>query len=100
MGVRVPMKCPVCNVDLAMAERLTVSIDYCPQCRGIWLEKGKLDQIIERAASSSPPAVQRSAVQSEHSSPSSYGRDHDHHHRDDDHAKKNRKRGFFEDLFD
>lgn len=92
------MKCPVCNTDLAMAERLTVSIDYCPQCRGIWLEKGKLDQIIERAAASSVPTMQRSAVQPVQSYPVSYGK-HDDHHHDDDHYK-NKKKGFFEQIFD
>jgi uncharacterized protein len=40
------MKCPECSVDLLMGERLTVQIDYCPKCRGIWLEKGKLDQLL------------------------------------------------------
>lgn len=43
------MKCPNCNVDLLMAERAGVSIDYCPQCRGIWLEKGKLETLLERS---------------------------------------------------
>lgn len=40
------MKCPECEVDLLMGERQTVPIDYCPKCRGIWLEKGKLDQLM------------------------------------------------------
>jgi Zn-finger nucleic acid-binding protein len=40
------MKCPECNVDLLMGERLTVQIDYCPKCRGTWLEKGKLEQLL------------------------------------------------------
>ncbi len=44
------MKCPVCNVDLQMAERQGVEIDYCPQCRGVWLDRGELDKIIERSA--------------------------------------------------
>lgn len=44
------MKCPVCNnVDLLMAERHGVEIDYCPSCRGVWLDRGELDKIIERA---------------------------------------------------
>jgi Zn-finger nucleic acid-binding protein len=82
-----------------MGERLTVSIDYCPQCRGIWLEKGKLDQIIERSAASSPAAVQRSAMSGQ-GYPPSYGRHDDHHdHHDDDHYKK-KKKGFLGDLFD
>jgi Zn-finger nucleic acid-binding protein len=46
------MNCPVCNVDLLMSERLTVQIDYCPKCRGIWLTNGKLDKLIEKSGSS------------------------------------------------
>jgi uncharacterized protein len=43
------MKCPICTVDLLMAERQGIEIDYCPQCRGIWLDRGELDKIIERS---------------------------------------------------
>ena len=42
------MLCPVCNVDLNMSERNGVEIDYCPKCRGVWLDRGELDKIIER----------------------------------------------------
>ena len=42
------MNCPVCNVELRMSERQGIEIDYCPQCRGIWLDRGELDKIIER----------------------------------------------------
>lgn len=44
------MNCPVCKVELKMADRQGVEIDYCPQCRGVWLDRGELDKIIERAA--------------------------------------------------
>ena len=44
------MKCPVDSVDLIMSERSGVEIDYCPQCRGVWLDRGELDKIIDRAA--------------------------------------------------
>lgn len=44
------MKCPNCNVPLIMTERQGIEIDYCPQCRGIWLDRGELDKIIERSA--------------------------------------------------
>ncbi len=51
------MTCPVCGVPLAMAERQGVEIDYCPSCRGVWLDRGELDKIIERAAAEmAPPA--------------------------------------------
>ena len=43
------MKCPVCeSVELALAERERVEIDYCPRCRGVWLDRGELDKFIER----------------------------------------------------
>ncbi|MGV1098364.1 TFIIB-type zinc ribbon-containing protein [Thiovibrio sp. JS02] len=46
------MKCPVCpTVDLLISERQGVEIDYCPQCRGVWLDRGELDKIIERSGS-------------------------------------------------
>ena len=44
------MKCPVCtDTDLVMSDRQGVEIDYCPNCRGVWLDRGELDKIIERA---------------------------------------------------
>jgi Zn-finger nucleic acid-binding protein len=44
------MKCPVCSgVDLKITERQGLEIDYCPECRGIWLDRGELDKIIERS---------------------------------------------------
>ena len=45
------MKCPTCAIELTMTERQGVEIDYCPQCRGVWLDRGELDKIIERSAS-------------------------------------------------
>lgn len=46
------MKCPVCtNIDLVMSERQGVEIDYCPNCRGIWLDRGELDKIIDKSLS-------------------------------------------------
>jgi Zn-finger nucleic acid-binding protein len=44
------MKCPLDSADLNMSERSGVEIDYCPQCRGVWLDRGELDKIIDRAA--------------------------------------------------
>lgn len=45
------MKCPNCEETLVMTERQGVEIDYCPKCRGLWLDKGELDKIIEKSAS-------------------------------------------------
>jgi Zn-finger nucleic acid-binding protein len=44
------MRCPVDNETLIMADRNGVEIDYCPKCRGVWLDRGELDKIIDRAA--------------------------------------------------
>jgi Zn-finger nucleic acid-binding protein len=44
------MKCPIDNMDLVMADRSGIEIDYCPKCRGVWLDRGELDKIIERSA--------------------------------------------------
>jgi Zn-finger nucleic acid-binding protein len=79
--------CPACMVELKIAERQGVEIDYCPQCRGIWLERGELDKILERS---------RRVI------PSRYEDDDD----DDDERYRHggmrprRRRSFLEDLFD
>ena len=44
------MQCPLDNTELVMAERQGIEIDYCPKCRGVWLDRGELDKIIERSA--------------------------------------------------
>jgi len=44
------MKCPVCEVELRMTERRGIEIDYCPKCRGVWLDRGELDKIVERSS--------------------------------------------------
>ena len=43
------MQCPVCDVTLSISAREGVEIDFCPQCRGVWLDRGELDKVIERA---------------------------------------------------
>ncbi len=53
------MKCPNCrDVTLVMTERQGVEIDYCPQCRGVWLDRGELDKLIERCATAAPAPAQ------------------------------------------
>lgn len=47
------MKCPVCSIDLTISERQGIEIDYCSKCRGVWLDRGEIDKIIERSASES-----------------------------------------------
>jgi uncharacterized protein len=86
------MKCPVCNLDLVMTERQGVEIDYCQKCRGVWLDRGELDKIIERSASEMPQR-QSAPVNYGHQS----GKHHEHGH-DEHHYKK--KGGFLSELFD
>ncbi len=66
------MKCPNDGTTLTMSERSGIEIDYCPECRGVWLDRGELDKILERAASqpAPPPAPAPPA-------PSSYERERD-----------------------
>ena len=54
------MKCPIDNETLVMSDRNGVEIDYCPKCRGVWLDRGELDKIIERAAPAMPAGKPRS----------------------------------------
>lgn len=49
------MNCPICHVTLQIAERQGIEIDYCPQCRGIWLDRGELDKLLDHAATAPPP---------------------------------------------
>ena len=92
------MNCPVCNISLNLSERQGVEIDYCPQCRGVWLDRGELDKIIEK---SSVSEVQRGKVeqpyprQPQESHYGHHGDDHDYDH----HGKKKRK-SFLSELFD
>jgi Zn-finger nucleic acid-binding protein len=54
----ITMKCPTCtDTPLVMAERQGVEIDYCPACRGIWLDRGELDKLLDRAAAAAPVAA-------------------------------------------
>jgi Zn-finger nucleic acid-binding protein len=70
------MLCPVCRVDLVMSDRQGVEIDYCPKCRGVWLDRGELDKIIDRAAPEGTPPPPPD-TRSDHS------RDYERHYDDD-----------------
>ena len=51
------MLCPSCKVDLVMTDRQNIEIDYCPKCRGVWLDRGELDKIIEKSLSQPLPGA-------------------------------------------
>jgi Zn-finger nucleic acid-binding protein len=81
------MLCPVCHTGLTMSERQGVEIDYCPQCRGVWLDRGELDKIVERSAGPAAPPQQ------------SYRPDRPQGG-DGGHYGRKRKKSFLEELFD
>ncbi|MEJ7925860.1 zf-TFIIB domain-containing protein [Sphingobium sp. AN641] len=88
------MLCPVCHVGLAMTDRQGVEIDYCPQCRGVWLDRGELDKIIERSAvGASPPAPPQPGYRPDRSHGNGgYG--------SGQHHPQKRRKSFLEELFD
>ncbi|HEU4455662.1 MAG TPA: zf-TFIIB domain-containing protein [Longimicrobium sp.] len=100
------MKCPVClQPDLVMSERQGIEIDYCPQCRGVWLDRGELDKIIERSAAPSAAAPPAQQQQPGYGQTPGYAEHRDHHKKyDDDHhggyGYKKKRRGFLGDIFD
>lgn len=90
------MPCPVCRTQLVAMERQGVEIDHCPNCRGVWLDRGELDKILERSA------AQTQSWQQPVPAPPA-GRGYDERRRDDDyrgHHKPHRRKSFFEELFD
>ncbi|MGQ0567228.1 MAG: TFIIB-type zinc ribbon-containing protein [Gemmobacter sp.] len=67
------MMCPQCRVDLVMSDRQGIEIDYCPKCRGVWLDRGELDKIIERSLG---PAAPQAAPQRAAAPPPAYQQDY------------------------
>ena len=53
------MQCPTDGTTLVMSERSGIEIDYCPQCRGVWLDRGELDKIIDRSLGQPAPQQQQ-----------------------------------------
>ena len=106
------MKCPTCaTTDLLMTERLNIEIDYCPQCRGVWLDRGELDKIIERSvrdtspvAATAPTAAPQAAprpMQPQHDA-QQYGYREGHHdsHHDSQNGAYRQKKSIWKELFD
>ena len=99
------MKCPICrDPDLVMTSREGIEIDYCPQCRGVWLDRGELDKIIERSAAQPAAAAPPPPPQQPSGYPPQPGySDRDHHKKyDDDYhgGYRKKRRGFLGDIFD
>lgn len=91
------MNCPSCNdVNLVMAERQGIEIDYCPNCRGVWLDRGELDKIIERTPSSLE-AHEKPGSQDRPQQSGGYRRQSEF---DDRYYRRKKKRGLLGELFD
>lgn len=89
------MKCPMDSADLVMTERQGIEIDYCPKCRGVWLDRGELDKIIERNAAAEAPVTARPAREA------GYRKDYD----DDDrhygkYPRRHKRKSLLGELFD
>ncbi|WP_336072279.1 zf-TFIIB domain-containing protein [Nitratireductor rhodophyticola] len=83
--------CPACRVELVMSERQNIEIDYCPKCRGVWLDRGELDKIIERSLSREPERQTESTFQ-RHGDRDKPGHGHGRH--------GYRKKSWLHELFD
>lgn len=92
------MKCPVDNETLVMTERSGVEIDYCPSCRGVWLDRGELDKIIDRGAQAEAPAAGRRQEYRQEHRPDRADHNHNHGHGQKPYRKK--KESFLGELFD
>lgn len=90
------MLCPVCDVDLVMSERKGIEIDYCPECRGVWLDRGELDKIIDR---SDYKRHKRHKYDPEYRT-SYRGNGYEGSYRKKDYYKKRRRKSVVDEIFD
>jgi uncharacterized protein len=91
------VKCPTCpDVTLVIADRSGIEIDYCPQCRGVWLDRGELDKMIERNAAATTPASTDRPKPRDWDDSRSYG----DHRGDPYYGKRKKKSSLLGELFD
>lgn len=90
------MNCPVCNVALQMTDRQGVEIDYCQKCRGVWLDRGELDKILERSRGTFEASEAPRDRLPGYAEPQRR-RDHDD---DEDYRFGRKRKNWLEDLFD
>ena len=95
------MRCPVCaESQLVMSDRQGIEIDYCPECRGVWLDRGELDKLIDRSATMIEPRASSATVPARPLSDAPDRSHYDDHDREYDPRKKKKREGFLGDLFD
>lgn len=98
------MNCPTCPQSvLVMADRAGIEIDYCPTCRGVWLDRGELDKIIERSAGAVPAGAASTPTPAAAPAPSpqyqQYPQQQYQQYPQPQHSKK-KKSSFLGDIFD
>ena len=93
------MQCPVCNVTLLMSDKNGIEIDYCPNCRGIWLDRGELEKIMERSGNH---YSKRENYESDYKRYGYDNYDRKDYRDSDDHRQypHKKKKSFLDDLFD
>ena len=107
------MKCPTDDTTLTMSERGGIEIDYCPECRGVWLDRGELDKLIERSTSQQPAPA---AAAPPAFAPNSYEQERDQRRSEQDerysraqqfpqssqppYGKKKKKESWLSEIFD
>lgn len=91
------MQCPVDGTTLAMADRQGVEIDYCPQCRGVWLDRGELDKLIDREAGAGPVTASRERERPRYRDDDD---DNDRHLGGFGGGHKRKKKGFLSEIFE
>ena len=89
------MQCPIDKVDLVMADRSGIEIDYCPKCRGVWLDRGELDKIVERAAS--PVSMQPAG---DYRGERQYRDEREHRPEYRERPRHKKRKSFLDDIFD
>ena len=107
------MKCPVCKeVNLIMSEKQGIEIDYCPECRGVWLDRGELDKIIEKSNNElNYQSLEQQSKNKTYYNEKDYGQQHnnhsDHYMEKDDRKNKSynnqngrKKESFMSNVFD
>lgn len=96
-GMAEGMLCPIDKTPLTMSERQGIEIDYCPTCRGVWLDRGELDKIIERSATvAAPPPPSQAEPRHQRETSRDYDDGRHHGHR----GYPKRRKSFLEELFD
>jgi Zn-finger nucleic acid-binding protein len=102
------MLCPVCQVELSITDRQGIEVDFCPKCRGVWLDRGELDKLIERSAQSDTHAMSqryrdgRDDFVSDYDDDDGYKPKNDERYRGDERAYPpgRKKKSFLSNMFD